>query len=455
MEENRNIENFFKKRLDSQEFAYQESDWLLLEEKLNSAGETLSGSGSHFQASSALRTAIIIALSVTLAFLLGWFARILFEDDPVGKADPIRQSEPEYQITREMNSKVNDLSVTVPEDQAGSKKEQKTDHSDAQYIRHDNPALRTHDESTSMVSNSQLNNVLLSNREKKKLTGSNIPREDESGILTENPELDTATITKQDISFADRETIIQENQFLIRYGAEKNIDRGLIESSANAEIQKVYDVPVSITTDPGPRFLSRWMVGFSVGPDINSVGLMHEKSVSALIGGQVHFMALPRLRISAGILYSNKKYNTEAEYYKPPDGYWNNRTNGILPDKIIGSCRVIDIPVMLTYQYALKNQFAFTISTGLSSYILLDEYYDFEFESENSGAAEGWQTTENTRAPFSVLNLAMGVEMYTGERLIIAMEPYLKIPLRELGWGNVELYSLGIQAVLKYQLWQE
>ena len=79
MKENHNIENFFRKRLDLQEFTFREADWQLLEQRLNATGH--GNSGSTFQGGHSTIIILIVAVSVTLTFLLGWFARALFEKE--------------------------------------------------------------------------------------------------------------------------------------------------------------------------------------------------------------------------------------------------------------------------------------------------------------------------------------------------------------------------------------
>ena len=198
--------------------------------------------------------------------------------------------------------------------------------------------------------------------------------------------------------------------------------------------------------------MDRWMFGISLATDFNSVGMMHEKSLSAKIGGQLYFLITPNWWISAGIQYSNKKYNTSAEYYSPGNGYWEKRTNGVLPDNIFGTCSVFDIPVMVTYRFFNKEFISLTASAGVSNYLMQDEIYEFEFNQDNPGAATGWQTAENTTAPFSFGNIYLGIEWQTSQRTFLVIEPFLQVPFKEVGWGNVKIYSTGLQVKIKYQI---
>jgi len=193
------------------------------------------------------------------------------------------------------------------------------------------------------------------------------------------------------------------------------------------------------------------MIGFQVAPDYNGISFLHDKTVSTVIGGQLSYRITRRWSVSAGVLYNNKKYSGEAEYYQMPEGYWLRKTNGIIPDDISGSCRVIDIPIMATFHFLQMGVVSFTASAGIGSYLLLDEKYDYEFLQDNPGASTHWQSNENSSAAFSIANFAMGIAFQTSRKTEVTIEPYLKIPLKQIGWANVNLYSTGMLFTLKYR----
>ena len=199
-------------------------------------------------------------------------------------------------------------------------------------------------------------------------------------------------------------------------------------------------------------FKDRWILGLIVSPEYSSVRPFNTGRVSAAYGGQLSYSISPAWSVSAGVIYSNKKYSTDAEYYHPPEGYWLNKTNGIIPDNIFGSCRVIDIPVMATFQFVKRDYLALTASAGIGSYFLLDESYDFEFKQNNPGAKTNWQTGENTSAAFSIFNIGMGIEFKTSRKTMITVEPIMKIPLKQMGWAKVNLYSMGLYFKLRYRI---
>ena len=149
----------------------------------------------------------------------------------------------------------------------------------------------------------------------------------------------------------------------------------------------------------------------------------------------------------------NKQYETNAENYDPPEGYWAGRTNGVIPDNIDCSCRVIDVPLNFTFALLEQEYFGINTTIGISNYWLLDEQYRFEFGQENPGAETGWETNDNSFAPLSAVNLGLGVALNSNPRLQTEIAAFYKIPTKKVGWGNVELHSMGIQLSLKYRIW--
>src|SRR5690606_40102139 len=53
--------------------------------------------------------------------------------------------------------------------------------------------------------------------------------------------------------------------------------------------------------------------------------------------------------ISVGAIKNYKQYTGSGEDYKPPKNYWKYYTNGLIPEKIDGSCDVLEFPIMIQY----------------------------------------------------------------------------------------------------------
>jgi len=402
MAENNHIEEFFRKRLGSHEFNFQEEDWLKLERKLEISG--VSASQASFLNFS-IRTVIIIIAGLTAAFIMGWLASELVQDKKNSREQhrdllPVNES-PETNIQKTVPK----LAVVNPVKSRTSEKGQNVEETIQQQAEtEDVPPAHFVEQY-------------------------NQPTE-QNGVITGVVE------TAKNIRYE-----------LIPLHSTENINSMPVNLSHELPALSFSESSVPFSA---PVSAGRWSVGFIVAPDYNSVGINRGKTLSPAIGGIVSYRISPRWSLSARILYNNKKYKSQSDYYNVPDDYWPNRTNGIIPDNISGSCRVIDVPVLLSYRFLQRRIFSFTASAGLGSYFLLDEKYEFSFSQDNPGAATEWETKDNSNMLFNIANFAIGMEMQSSRRTSIAIEPYLKVPLKQMGWGKVNLSGMGLSLSVKY-----
>lgn len=204
------------------------------------------------------------------------------------------------------------------------------------------------------------------------------------------------------------------------------------------------------SVDRIPREKSRAAVSLVMGPDLSTVG-----SISSFynpgykLGVAVEYRLNTNLSISTGIIQSEVRYRAHGNDYKPPRGYW---TNGIVPEETIGECILLDIPIKLKYNFMNFTHSRFFATAGLSSYIMLNEDYRFNYHRDDTGLVQGWSENTGTRHWMSNMGLSVGYELDVHSHWSIRAEPFVKIPLREVGWGNVKLYSLGSFFSINYKL---
>jgi hypothetical protein len=92
------------------------------------------------------------------------------------------------------------------------------------------------------------------------------------------------------------------------------------------------------------------------------------------------------------------------------------------------------------------------VSTGLSTYLMDKENYTLNFLSMGGGYyRSSYKSDSNSNYIFSILNLSVGFERSLNKHFSIQAEPYLKIPMTGLGYGNMRMDSYGILFSLKYK----
>jgi hypothetical protein len=144
------------------------------------------------------------------------------------------------------------------------------------------------------------------------------------------------------------------------------------------------------------------------------------------------------------------KYYASKVYFAGPDDYqparpWKYRK----PERIEGECRVLDLPLHLRYKILLKEKYAMYVVTGLSSYLMRHEQYEYMYPGYPDVY---WSAPTRNNHWFGVVNLSLGYERKLSRRFSLQVEPYVKLPLAGVGAGKVKLFTTGAFFVLKYQL---
>ena len=191
--------------------------------------------------------------------------------------------------------------------------------------------------------------------------------------------------------------------------------------------------------------------GILGGPDFASVSSVAGDRSGSIIGITADYQFANHWYIGSGLLLSKKVFGAAPQDYHVPDGYYSRTFgNGSHVEYIKGTFNMLEIPINLRYDFSTTGNTLFFASVGTSSYF---------FTSENCGYYYNLytqQTTEKniiyTAKPdlFTSVNLSMGFETGLSNSLSILIAPYLKMPVRNLGFGQVQLSSFGIDFALRF-----
>jgi len=200
-----------------------------------------------------------------------------------------------------------------------------------------------------------------------------------------------------------------------------------------------------------PRIASRWNVALVVAPDFSSTGLGSEMSAPGhAFGAMIGYRLSRRFTVTGGGIRSSKKYTGYGKDYTPPEGYWQRRTNGVVPDEIEGSCVIVEIPLMVQFDVWQSQRSRLYISGGVSSYFMRREEYDYSFNEPNDGADRRWSSNTPSSYAFKVGHLSAAYEIMLSKHLGVSVEPYLKIPFAGIGWPSISLYTTGAYINARY-----
>jgi hypothetical protein len=196
---------------------------------------------------------------------------------------------------------------------------------------------------------------------------------------------------------------------------------------------------------------SRWNIAISFAPDFSTTELDRYSAPGDAFGITAGFNITRRVSITTGVLKTSKQYEGYGSEYQPPAGYWERRTNGIVPDEVKGNCTVLEFPVNIQYQLNNGVRNKWFAAVGISSYYMLDEAYHYQFEEPNPGAAASWSSDEPSSYAFSVGQVSAAYERQLSPSISIGIEPFLKIPFAGIGWTNIELFTTGAYFNVRYR----
>lgn len=212
---------------------------------------------------------------------------------------------------------------------------------------------------------------------------------------------------------------------------------------------------------PVPR-LSPLSVLLFASPDLSTIGLKDFERPGSNAGLAVQYQLTDRLSVNTAFMYSTKRYQTYTDDYVLP----SNQHLYVLPEEIIGVCKMIDIPLNVRYDWLLRPRgngrapARWFASAGLTSYFIQHEVYTYQYANPDDPKVKNQPGGWDNRAAgepggsfgFSTLNLSVGYERPITHRLSWQVEPFMKVPLKQVGYFQVKLLSTGAFVGLRYRL---
>ena len=180
--------------------------------------------------------------------------------------------------------------------------------------------------------------------------------------------------------------------------------------------------------------------GIMSGVDLSSIHFKSLKTGSNK-GFIIGYALNKKWSIESGLLWDTKRVYDNGRYFNPP-GY--TPTSGITIIAVNGKSRLYELPVNVKYTIISGKHNLFA-STGLSSYFMRAENYDYEYLQNSQPGGHKYLSYKNeTKDWLSVANFSVGYTRKLGNMGSIRVEPYLKLPLKNLGVGNMPITSTGL-----------
>jgi len=211
--------------------------------------------------------------------------------------------------------------------------------------------------------------------------------------------------------------------------------------------------PVSVPKAMPQRGLS---VRLAVSPDLSAIGLHNFSRPGTSLGALLEYRMSSRWSVQAGVIWSMKIYKADSSEYRGNDSYWSKFSTR--PYEVGGQCNMLDIPINVRYDVLLRPRLdtrlqpsRWFVSGGVTSYITLKEDYSYEYPPHTYNVPNSWRAPSGSYG-FSQLNLSAGYEHAVSRRLSWQVEPFMKVPLKGVGFFKVNLLSTGAFLSIRYKL---
>ena len=108
----------------------------------------------------------------------------------------------------------------------------------------------------------------------------------------------------------------------------------------------------------------------------------------------------------------------------------------------------LQIPIHVRYDLKNRNDHRFFAAAGFSSYILFKESNSYH-TMHNGNEAMMYSTYKNRDSYFAgSFDVSIGYEKDIGNTATLRIEPYLQLPLKGVGVGELQLKTAGARLVL-------
>ena len=188
---------------------------------------------------------------------------------------------------------------------------------------------------------------------------------------------------------------------------------------------------------PKKNIAGNFGITFSAGPDLSFVKLNKIGKATITYGAGLSYNFGKRLTVSTGFYVSKKIYAAT------PDQY-----NAVIYPNLTGidaDCKIYEIPLSLSYNFGQRKNHSWFGSTGLSSFLMKTENYDYLYKTPTGYTYNYKRTIKNeNKHYFAVLTLSGGYQYQFSKRISLQAGPYVKIPLSGVGLGKIKLNSSGI-----------
>ncbi|MHC2993287.1 hypothetical protein OB13_17505 [Pontibacter sp. HJ8] len=188
-------------------------------------------------------------------------------------------------------------------------------------------------------------------------------------------------------------------------------------------------------------FGSSLQLTLAVAPDVTTVRFSDPEGISQNAGLLVGIPLAGRLSLVTGALWAHKVYQAYPDNYRPTPDFWDGKK---LPSSIDAECRVLDVPLNLSFRLLGNEKNTVALLAGVSSYFMLKEKYRYNYTYSAEPYSRTSRFSNENRHWFGVQNVSVSYSRKLSPVFSVGVEPFVKFPLSGIGAGQVKLTSAGV-----------
>jgi hypothetical protein len=417
------LEQFFREKSGEFDIPFQEENWLKMERKLNY--HELIGKKRKIQYS-------IIAASFLIISLLSYVTL-----NHLQQINELNELLSDQQIQETFGLPPESQSEPIPDDDDPEEQEAGMEADSFQPVDLHN--------FTSITPETGISNLVSS------------AESPESGLIQQSPDFLLRSISFVDFPFNNGASVSCSTCTLDQYNSiyEYSVsDNTLTIADINDDYQ---DIPegssFSLTSgEMGQlQFTEKPVMTLSLitGPDLSTVGSLNNFTDPGYqIGLTAELNIFNDLSLITGLIQAKVRYQDNSI----SSGLSASYNNQMIPVFTSAECSLLKIPLRAKYNFVDFNRSRIYATAELSSYIMIQEDYQFQFDQGITPSTDTWSGRTGTSHWFSNAGFSIGYEFDFLPHWSIRAEPYLKLPVREVGWGNARLYSVGSYFSLNFNI---
>lgn len=201
---------------------------------------------------------------------------------------------------------------------------------------------------------------------------------------------------------------------------------------------------VTVKRSSGKGFSYAWVVGI----DKSTVKFRYGNRPGINIGILAGYHISNRWSVHTGAIYTQKNYKVAGSDFTAPKGSWISYYK--LED-VTGYCRMWEVPLLARYTMGNTANKSSFLSAGLSSYFMTRENYDYFYYYNGQPVTRNSTLNSNEKHILSIVHLSAGFQQQLNKKWAVQVEPYAKLPLGGVGFGNISLSSFGLNLLLQHR----